>query len=153
MRTSMKDAESFCFLSYMSWRAFMPVQWKPFLFNSFQANGMKQSVLLHGLPGHQIWPLSIFSKGYIKDLVYQTKVQDVDILHWQLTTVCDTVTTLMLQTLGMWWSGVWMFAGPPREQIRRSTEEHHNLSIFCIFQWSSHVSINISLGNIKFCYW
>jgi hypothetical protein len=72
--------------------------------------------ILHLLPSvlqhHQIWwprrpcdrtpspspvPLDFFLWGYIKDLVYQTKVQDVAELHHQITAACETVTPVMLQ--------------------------------------------------------
>jgi hypothetical protein len=42
-------------------------------------------------------PLDFFLWGYIKDLVYQTKVQDVAKLHRRITAVCETVTPVMLQ--------------------------------------------------------
>jgi hypothetical protein len=35
----------------------MPTKRKPFLISSFQAKELGDGVLLHGLPGHQIWPL------------------------------------------------------------------------------------------------
>lgn len=42
---------------------------------------------------------------------------------------------------------------PPRAHMRRSTGDHQNLETYCIFQWSYHVSIYISFGNTKSCYW
>jgi hypothetical protein len=56
-------------------------QWKPFSINSFLANG-----LVGGGGGPIEWPprlsdlnpVEFFLCGYVKDLVYQSKVQDVD---------------------------------------------------------------------------
>jgi hypothetical protein len=42
-------------------------------------------------------PLDFFLWGYIKDLVYQTKVQDVAELRRRITAACETVTPVMLQ--------------------------------------------------------
>jgi hypothetical protein len=38
-----------------------------------------------------------FSWGYIKNLLYQTKVQDVDELRCQITAACETVKPVVLQ--------------------------------------------------------
>jgi hypothetical protein len=46
-------------------------------------------------------PLHFFQWGYIKDLVYQTKVQDVVELYRQITAAYETVTPVMLQNT--WW--------------------------------------------------
>jgi hypothetical protein len=42
-------------------------------------------------------PSDFFLWGYIKDLVYQTKVQGVAELHCRITAACETVTPAMLQ--------------------------------------------------------
>jgi hypothetical protein len=42
-------------------------------------------------------PFRFISMGYIKDLVYQTKVQDVAELRRRITAACETVTPVMLQ--------------------------------------------------------
>jgi hypothetical protein len=38
-----------------------------------------------------------FLWGYTKDVVYQTKVQDLDELRCRITAACETVTPVMLQ--------------------------------------------------------
>jgi hypothetical protein len=46
----------------------MPIQWKSFSISSFQANGLVEGVLSHGLPGHRIWPVYISFYGVHKGL-------------------------------------------------------------------------------------
>jgi hypothetical protein len=41
-------------------------------------------------------PFIFISMGYIKHLVYQTKVQDVAELRCRITAACETATTMML---------------------------------------------------------
>jgi hypothetical protein len=70
--------------------------------------------ILHLRLVHQVWigrrgliawplrspyltPLDFFLWGYIKDLVYQTKVRDVAKLRDRITAACETVTPVMLQ--------------------------------------------------------
>jgi hypothetical protein len=57
------------------------------------------------------------------------------------------------KTLGERRSIGWTSVGPPKAHMCRSTEGHQNLGIFWIFQCSSHVTVYISSGNIKFCCW
>jgi hypothetical protein len=79
----------------------MPTQWKRFLISSFTSKWI-------GRGGPIIWPrkspnwtpLDLFLWEYIQDLVYQTKVQDVDELY-RITANCETVTPVMLQNT--WW--------------------------------------------------
>jgi hypothetical protein len=71
------------------------------------------------------------SVGCIKDLVYQTKVQDVVELHCRITAACDTVTPV---TLGERWSIVSTFVGPPRAHKWRSIEERQKLANLRILQ-------------------
>jgi hypothetical protein len=42
-------------------------------------------------------PLDFFIWGYIKDLVYQTKVEDVAELCRRIAAACETITPVMLQ--------------------------------------------------------
>jgi hypothetical protein len=41
--------------------------------------------------------LYFFLRGYVKDLVYLTKVQDVEELRRRITAACETVRPVMLQ--------------------------------------------------------
>jgi hypothetical protein len=48
-------------------------------------------------------PFRFFLWEYIKNLVYQTKEQDMDELHRRIPAACETVTPVMLQNA---WSEV-----------------------------------------------
>jgi hypothetical protein len=98
METSLKDAQKFpSLLSRTSPRTY--------------ANP-PEAFLDQQLPGKWIWKgvlsqsparspdlttSDFFLWGYTKDVVYQTKVQDLDELRCRITAACETVTPVMLQ--------------------------------------------------------
>jgi hypothetical protein len=66
-----------------------------------------------------LWP-------QIKDLVGQTKVQDVDKLHRVITAACESVSPMILQALEERWSVIWTIFGSPEGNMCRYTEERQN---------------------------
>jgi hypothetical protein len=66
---------------------------KAFLDQQFPGKWIGRSGLIAWPPrSPALTPLDFFLWGYIKDLVYQTKVQDVTELRRRITAVCETVT-------------------------------------------------------------
>jgi hypothetical protein len=62
------------------------------------ANGLGEGIPIAWPPrSPDLTPLDFFLLEYIKALVYETKVQDVNALHRQVTAACETVTPMMLQ--------------------------------------------------------
>jgi hypothetical protein len=62
-------------------------------------------------------PLDPFLWGYVKDVVYQAKVQDMDKLLHRLTAACETVIPVKLQNT---WRQL-----EYRQNIRRAIEGSH----------------------------
>jgi hypothetical protein len=111
-----------------------------------------EGVLSHGLPGHQIWPLYISFYGIHKGL--SASIEDAKCGRTQQSNSCSLWHCCAGEAaLDEGRSVVWTFVGPPEAQMWRSTEELQHLGTSYIFQCSFHVSVLISLGNIKCCYW
>jgi hypothetical protein len=74
----------------------MPTQLKPFSISSFQANGLGEGHTAWSPRSSDLTTLDFFIRGYIKDLVYQTKVHVAE-LRSRKTAACEIVTPVMLQ--------------------------------------------------------
>jgi hypothetical protein len=89
-----------------------------------------------------LYPLDIFSWGYIKDIVYQMHMEDNADLHRWLVTACETIMLEMLQNtcqdvkyhLDFCWA-----TKDTHVQIYWKTTEMTS----CICEWKPHVYLNL----------